>query len=197
MKPSRIFWLLMILWAGTGGPACTCDGSKDSPVLTPPACHLRISGTSIQYNGHMLPLPGPLEAWEQVLGPHSRKVEVADDVYVWDQLGIYSTASTSSTVLRSIAVQLNPPDRGPLDAPKYLPRSTFQSRLCVDGSEITPHSRIEEVNRNKRGQLFARGYLDTIYSYDIASPAQVYVRIDLTDNERPESFYMGVSNEAL
>jgi hypothetical protein len=144
----------------------------------------------------VLPLPGPLRAWEQVLGPHSRKVEVADDVYVWDQLGIYSSAVTSSTVLRSIAVQLNPPDPGPLEAPKYLPRSTIQGRLCVDGSEITPHSRIEDVNRNKRGPLFARGYLDTIYSYDIVSPTQVYVRIDLTDDERPESFYMGFSNEA-
>ncbi|WNG53888.1 hypothetical protein F0U59_03100 [Archangium gephyra] len=179
-----------------GGPACTCDGSKDSTVPPSRACNLLISGTSIQYNGRVLPLPGPLEEWTQILGPHSRKVEVADDVYVWDRLGIYSTALTSSTVLRSIAVQLNPPDRGPLEAPQYLPSSTFQGRLCVDGSEITSHSRIEEVNRNKRGQLFARGYLDTIYSYDIASsPTRVYVRIDLTDNERPESFYMGFSNE--
>ncbi|WP_143195953.1 hypothetical protein [Archangium sp. Cb G35] len=195
MKPSWFFWLVVTLWAGAGGPACTCDGSKDSPVSPPRACTLLISGTSIQYNGRVLPLPGSLEDWVQLLGPHSRKVEVADDVYVWDQLGIYSTALTSSTVLRSIAVQLNPPDSGPLEAPRYLPRSTFQGRLCVDGSEITPHSRIEEVNRNKQGQLFARGYLDTIYSYDIASPTQVYVRIDLTNNERPESFYMGFSNE--
>ncbi len=196
MKPSWMFWILVALWTGAGGPACTCEGSKDSPVPPSPPCTLQISGTSIQYNGHVLPLPGPLRAWEQVLGPHSRKVEVADDVYVWDQLGIYSSAVTSSTVLRSIAVQLNPPDPGPLEAPKYLPRSTIQGRLCVDGSEITPHSRIEDVNRNKRGPLFARGYLDTIYSYDIVSPTQVYVRIDLTDDERPESFYMGFSNEA-
>jgi hypothetical protein len=188
--------LLVALWAGACGPACTRDGSKDSPASAPQPCNLLISGTSIQYNGRALPLPSPLENWEQILGPHSRKVEVADDVYVWDQLGIYSIAPTSSTALRSLAVQLNPPDRGPLEAPKYLPRSTFQGRLCVDGSDITPRSRIEDVNRNKRGQLFARGYLDHIYSYDIVSPTPVYVRIDLTDDGRPESFYLGFSNEA-
>jgi hypothetical protein len=136
-----------------------------------------------------------LESWEQVFGKHSRKVEVADDVYVWDQIGIYSIAPTSSTLLRSFAVQLNPRDRGLLQGPEYHPRSTFQGRLCVDGSDITPKSRIEDVNRNKRGQLFAQGYLDSIYSYDIVSPAQVYVRIDLTDDGRAESFYMGFSNE--
>lgn len=108
MKPSWMFWLLVALWAGAGGPACTRDSSKDAPVPPPRPCNLLISGTSIQYNGRALPLPSSLEAWEQVLGPHARKVEVADDVYVWDQLGIYSIASTSSTVLRTWGCRTRP-----------------------------------------------------------------------------------------
>ncbi|EPX61213.1 hypothetical protein D187_000996 [Cystobacter fuscus DSM 2262] len=52
------------------------------------------------------------------------------------------------------------------------------------------------MNRTKQGQPFSRGYLDRIYSYDIIqSPRSVYVRIDLTDEGTPESFYMGFAEE--
>ena len=182
--------LLMALVMGAGSFSCTREKPKGV------VCDLSVQGTSIQYNGRTLPLPGSLAAWEQVLGGYSRKVEVDADVYVWDELGVYGIARASTTVLQSFTVVLNSSTRPSREAPRYSSRSTFKGRLCVDGSDITPTSRIEDVNRNKQGQPFKRGYLDRIYSYDvIQSPLLVYVRIDLTDEGTPESFYMGFTEE--
>jgi hypothetical protein len=172
---------------------CTREKSKEADDF----CNLRVRGTSIQYNGQSLPLPGPLSAWEQVFGKHSRKVGVASDVYIWDDLGIYVIAQPRATDLMGFSVAFHASESLPVDTPAYLtgpaylPRSAFKERLCVDGSDITSVSRIRDINQKKQGQPFARGYLDSIYSYDIITPAQsVYVRIDLTDDGTPESFGM-------
>ncbi|WP_043430569.1 DUF7738 domain-containing protein [Cystobacter fuscus] len=182
--------LTMALAMGAGSFSCTREKPKDA------TCDLLVRGTSIQYNGRALPLPGSLTAWEQVFGKHSRMIDTSSNVYVWDEAGVYAIAPSSDEALQSFAVVLHSntdPFRG---APQYWPKSTFKGRLCVDGSDITPSSRIEDVNRTKQGQPFSRGYLDRIYSYDIIqSPRSVYVRIDLTDEGTPESFYMGFAEE--
>jgi hypothetical protein len=130
-----------------------------------------------------------------VLGPPSRRVEVADEVYVWDELGIHVFTREPGIPLQGVFVLLKPrtnPDRPP---PPYWPRNPFKGRLCVDGSEITPTAQIVEVNRNKRGQKFSKGYLDTIYSYDLPPPVALYVRLDLAEDGRPESFSMSLTDE--
>jgi hypothetical protein len=171
--------------------------SREKPKEAGPSCNLVVQGTSIQYNGHPLPLPGALSDWERVLGKPSRKIEVASDVYAWDELGLFAGTQMLSSELRVFSVLLSHGETAnPLrKAPAYYPRSTFKGRLCVDGSEITPTSRIAEVNQHKEGQPFKRGYLDRIYSYDIlAKPVNAYVRIDLTDEGTPETFGMDFSD---
>jgi hypothetical protein len=195
MKSRWRSWLLVALWVCPGGLSCTDAPSKSVPAPAPVTCNLRITGASIQYNGHALSLPGSLKTWEQVLGTSSRKVEAADDVFVWDQLGIHAFARAPGNALRGFFVLLNPrttPDR---PAPTYWPRSPFKGRLCVDGSDITPSSRLEDVNRSKQGQKFSKGYLETIYSYDLLAPVPVYVRLDLSEDGRVESFSMSLTNE--
>ena len=189
-------WRLLTLLIGLGSASCTEGTSTSPPAPAPATCHLRIEGATIQYNGRMLPLPGSLETWETVLGPHSRRVEVADDVYVWDELGIHAFAREPGTPLRGVFVLLKPrtnPDRPP---PPYWPRGSFKGRLCVDGSELTPTARISEVNRSKHGQKFSKGYLDTIYSYDLPPPVALYVRLDLTEDSKLESFSISLTDEA-
>jgi hypothetical protein len=193
-SPSRS-WLLLVLLTGLGSVACTEGTSTPPPAAVSATCHLRIEGAGIQYNGRTLPLPGALKTWEAVLGPPSRRVEVADEVYVWDELGIHAFAREPGTPLRGVFVLLKPrtnPDRLP---PSYWPRNPFKSRLCVDGSEVTPTTQVAEVNRNKRGQKFSKGYLDTIYSYDLPPPVALYVRLDLAEDRKPESFSMSLTDE--
>lgn len=195
MKSLKRSRLLLALLTGLGFVACTESTSTSPPASVSAACHLRIEGANIQYNGRTLPLPGSLETWEAVLGPPTRRVEVADEVYVWDELGLHAFAREPGTPLRGIFVLLKPrmnPHRPP---PPYWPRNPFKGRLCVDGSELTPTTPLEEVNRSKRGQKFSKGYLDTLYHYDLPPPVAVYVRLDLAEDRRPESFSMSLADE--
>jgi|GEM_PF-6429552 len=171
--------------------------NREKPREAASSCNLLVQGASIQFNGHVLPLPGELIEWEKVFGKHTRKFSSSADAYIWDEKGIYVLAQLSSPTLDSFTVMLNSrSNTDPLrEAPEYWPRTTFKGRLCVDGSVITPDSRVADVNRTKQGQPFSRGYLDSIYSYDLdAPPLDVYVRIDLTDAGTPESFTMDFSD---
>lgn len=187
-------WLLVALALCSGGLACTEKGS--GAAVAPAVCDVQVTGESIQYKGSALPLPGPLEAWEKVLGPHSRRVEVADTTYVWDQAGIYAYLREPETELRGFSVLLTRQSAPDEEVPAYWPRSSFQGRLCVDGSSVSASTRMEEINQAKQGQKFSRGYLDSIYHYYITSPRVIYVRIDLADSGRPESFSMDLSDGA-
>jgi len=197
MKPLRPSSLLLALLTGLGFVACTESTSPSPPAPVTAACQLRMEGAVIQYNGRPLPLPGSLAAWEAVLGPPSRRVEVADEVYVWDELGLHAFAREAGTPLRGVFVLLKlrtNPDRSP---PPYWPRTPFKGHLCVDGSEVTPTTSLAEVNQNKRGQKFSKGYLDTIYSYDLPAPVALYVRLDLTEDRKLESFSMSLADETI
>jgi hypothetical protein len=195
MRSPGCSWLLLALLIGPGPLACT-EGTSTAPSASAPTtCHLQVEGADLRYNGRTLPLPGSLETWEAVLGPPSRRVEVADEVYVWDGIGIHAFAREPGTPLRGVFVLLKPrtdPHRPP---PRYWPRNPFKGRLCVDGAEVTSTTQLPELNRSKRGQKFSKGYLDTLYSYDLPPPAALYVRLDLAEDRRPESFSMSLTGE--
>jgi hypothetical protein len=199
MRGQLQFWLLAVLLACSGGLSCT---ERDpSGASTPVICDLHVIGASIQYKGNMLPLPGPLEAWERVLGRPSRQVQTASTSYVWDQAGIEVAAQEPGGELLDFFVLLVRPDTINQDLPdllqeppEYWPHSPFAGRLCVDGGRLSASTRIEDINRAKQGQKFRRGYRRNIYSYDIMAPLSIYVRIDLADNMRPRSFSMSIED---
>ena len=182
-------WLSLL--ASVASLSCRQDKPKEQGA----ACDLRVQGTRIEYKGHVLPFPGPLASWEQALGAHWRTADSLD-VHILDDIGLYALTAPRETEVRGFAIVLNARgDANPLrKTPSYYPRSTFKGRLCVDGSVIAPSSTVADLNRDKEGQPFKRGYLDRIYSYDIvATPTNIYVRIDLTDEGTPESFAMELS----
>ncbi|QRK04885.1 hypothetical protein JQX13_32300 [Archangium violaceum] len=186
--------LLLLLMAGILG--CSRGGSRAEDAGTAPSGPtLTIEGATLSYNGQPLPLPGSLETWKAVLGEPSRMVERAKNTYVWDDLGLYAGTLPGRQLILNLVVILNPREPG-AKVFKHLPRTTFQGRLLVDGAWVHGGSTIEEINRDKRGTSFSRGYLPRIYHYffdtrpnpEQYSDRYYYIRIDFNSARRPEDF---------
>jgi len=100
-------------------------------------------------------------------------------------------------------------------APSRAPDS-LGSVACTEGTPTSPrapvpsscHLRIEGAGPTDRLHpighetpsravfaKFSKGYLDTIYSYDLPPPVALYVRLDLTEDRKPESFSMSLTDE--
>ena len=186
--------LLLLLLAGLLG--CSRGGSSaEDAGAAPSGPTLTIEGATLRYNGQLLPLPGSLETWKAVLGEPSRMVERAKDTYVWDELGLYAGTLPGRQLIQNLVIVLNPREPG-AEVFKHLPRTTFRGRLLVDGAWVHGGATIQDINRDKRGTSFSRGYLPRIYHYDFDTrphPEQYsdryyYIRIDLNSALRPEDF---------
>jgi hypothetical protein len=166
-------YVVGLLGAGCQG----CDLEPPPPPPPPPKVvvderHvLTVEGTTVRYNGQVLPWEAGPERWQQVLGPRSRLDEF---ISVWDELGVflYHNAGPDNSRPSSFAVLLGRTRHSPLtdSEPDFWPRRTFPGRLVVDGAVISRGMTISHVmyiNRDKKGSPFRLSYLDTIYSYDL------------------------------
>ena len=172
--------------------SCSREMSKEQLA----ACDVLVQGTSIQYKGHPLPMPGALSDWERVLGTHSRKIEVSSDAYAWDDLGIFVGTRRGTSTLEMFAVVLRQMggDGSGRESPAYWPRSTFMGRLCVDGSEISATSSIAQVNRYKKGEPFREGPFEHDYDYTLRDKSvKVFVSLSFSPAWTPEIFEMDFS----
>jgi hypothetical protein len=183
-------YVLVLLGAGCKG----CDLEPPPSPPPPPRAvvderHvLTVEGSTVRYNGQVLPWDAGPERWQQVLGPRSRLVE---DISVWDELGVFLYHNDPDTSRPSaFAVLFGRTMHSPINdsEPDVWPRKTFPGRLVVDGAVISKGMTISHVmyiNRNKKGARFRRGYLDTIYSYDLD---RFYIRLDFGHDGSLTSF---------
>jgi hypothetical protein len=164
MRAASWSWLgiLLLLWGGCREPASApppAPGTPENPLLT-------VEGTTVRYNGQLLPWEDT-GAWRRVLGPPSRE---RDGLLTWDELGLFlydqdpKVPGPEALEVLLGRARLSPHSRG---EPESWPRKTFTARLLVDGAAITNRSMIGEINRDKKGASFTRGYLNGIYNYSV------------------------------
>ncbi|WP_250655777.1 hypothetical protein [Alkalimarinus coralli] len=65
------------------------------------------NGCDIRYNGKPLILGESVEDWVKVLGPYDRMSPVANDVYVYDDMGIFLLARTNTSAITSLTLLFN------------------------------------------------------------------------------------------
>jgi len=188
MSRTRLLLLVaVVLLAGS----CT-----DKPRPPPPELDeqhvITVEGTTVSYNGRVIPWGTPPEQWQEVLGPRSRKVR---SISVWDDLGVYLYDNTSSHPAKeypvaSLAILLGRTRKSTLTQtePDFWPKKTFRGRLMVDGSLIHAGmslDQINQINSEKKGEPFMPGYLRSIYSYDLSG---FYIRLDFGHDRTLTSF---------
>lgn len=179
-------WLcaLAVLAVGCKEPAQE-PAPPPRPLVIDEQRVLAVDGTTVRYNGQVLPWDEGPERWQQVLGARSRLVE---DISVWDELGVYlyhQAPGTSRPTAFAVLLGRTRHSRLTKTEPAFWPRQTFSGRLVVDGAAIGKGSTIAQINREKKGPDFRRDYLDGIYSYRLED---FYVRLDYGHDDSLTSF---------
>lgn len=159
-------WALALLMVGCKD----CDAAPQPPPQ-PPQAEARhvitVDGTTVRYNGQELPWSATPDRWQQILGPRSRLV---NGISVWDELGVFlyhQGKDPDATSPTGFEVLLGRTRHSPLTQtePEFWPRKTFTGRLLVDGAAIDKSSSVNAINRDKKGESFARAHIATAYSY--------------------------------
>ncbi|WNG14375.1 hypothetical protein [Cystobacter fuscus] len=153
---------LLLLLGGCREPAPApppAPGTPENPLLT-------VEGTTVRYNGQLLPWEDT-GAWRRVLGPPSRETE---GILTWDELGLFlydqdpKVPGPEAFEILLGRARLSPHSKG---EPDSWPHKTFTGRLLVDGATVTSRSKLHEINRDKKGTDFSSGYMSGIYSYTV------------------------------
>lgn len=175
MKQSLLLLLsALALLAGS----CTDKPRQPPPVLDEQHV-ITVEGTTVRYNGRVIPWNKPAEEWQEVLGPRSRKVR---GISVWDDLGLYLYDNNyrypaKDYPVSSLAILFGRTMKSKLTEgePDFWPKKTFRGRLMVDGALIYQGVTINQLNSEKKAHPFRPGYLRSIYSYELNG---FYIRLD-------------------
>lgn len=187
-----------------GAVALLAGSCTDKPRPPPPELDeqhvITVEGTTVSYNGRVIPWNTPPERWQEVLGPRSRKEE---RISVWDDLGVYLSDNDSrypakDYAVSSFTVLLGRSRHSKLTKtePDSWPKKTFRGRLMVDGTLIHAGmslDQINQINSEKKGEPFMPGYLRSIYSYDLSG---FYIRLDFSHDRTLTSFSISPPAEA-
>ncbi|WP_250655779.1 hypothetical protein [Alkalimarinus coralli] len=100
---SAIPWLVSLCISLSG-----CYGEPQSSEKRLNSNHqFTFNGCDIRYNGKPLILGDPIDDWVTVLGPYDRMSSTANDVYVYDDMGVTLYAHPNTSVIISLTLILN------------------------------------------------------------------------------------------
>lgn len=189
--PYSWLWVLALLMVGCKD----CDAAPQPPAQSPqiePRYIITVDGTIVRYNGQELPWSAKPDRWQQILGPRSRLV---DGISVWDELGVFvyhQGKDPDATSPTGFEVLFGRTPHSPLTQtePEFWPRKTFTGRLLVDGAAIDKSSTVNQANRDKKGESFARAHIATTYGYWLEDG--YYVALDFGHDGSLKSFSIAV-----
>lgn len=149
-----------------------------------------ITGNTIFYNDQQLHLQSDISQWVSILGPYSRMVDIASDIYVWDKIGIYVYTLPNKPKVNSIIFAFREDEYEPVHVKNF-----FKNAVSLDGALIHRDSTINDVNSSKSGLFFSKGYAQGIYHYDynVNTPDSTYIRINLLPDRTIRTFGMTMS----
>lgn len=138
-----------------------CGSSVPPSETTVPVDHpkvqLIVNGTSVTLNDTALPFPTSRLALVNVLGEPSRVTQPAYTILTWDEHGLYATEEGRTGRIIAITVAL---DKEPHE---YWPKKPFSGTVRVDDAAITAQSKVEDINRDKKGEPFERNAIISRY----------------------------------
>jgi len=111
---------------------------------------LVFTGPSVALADKSFRLPCSKDALHAALGTPDRIERLANDIHVWDGIGIFAYVRPGTDETFSVNVALG-------DMTKFLkfaPKRPFTGPLTVDGAPVTVKSDIDAVNKAKKGQPF-------------------------------------------
>lgn len=172
---------LLLLLAAVVLVTASCTEKPRPPPPDLDESHvLSIEGTTLRYNGRVIPWDKPPEAWQELLGPRSRVH--GRGISVWDDLGVFLYDNdykdrTEEYQVACFSVLLGRTRYATARKSEYAfwPKKTFNGRLMVDGALIHKGSTLDEINRTKKGTPFRLGWRHNLYFYDLNG---FYIRLD-------------------
>ncbi len=185
---SACLWVVPLLMMG-------CKEPKSAPQPPADTRHvITVEGSTVRYNGQVLPWDVTPGRWQQILGPRSRLV---DGISVWDELGVFlyhQGARPDATRPSAFEVLFGRTRQSPLTEtePAFWPRKTFPGRLVVDGAVIAKGSTLSDINsinRDKQGESFMPSYNPTVYRYMLENG--FYVGLGFGHDRSLTSFTIG------
>ncbi len=191
---STWLWVLALVVVGCKEP--NPAPRKPAPQPSVDARHvITVEGSTVRYNGQVLPWDAKPARWQQILGPRSR---LDEGISVWDELGVFlyhQGPNPDATKPSSFEVLLGRTRHSTLTdtEPEFWPRKTFSGRLVVDGAVIGKAStmdHINHINRDKQGESFMPAHIDTSYGYQLENG--FYVGLDFGHDRTLTSFSISV-----
>lgn len=116
---------------------------------------LAFTGSTVTFSGKAFRLPCAKDALLSAFGTPDRVERLANDIYVWDELGLFAYVRPGRNEAFSVNVALG-------EMTKFLsfaPKKTFTGPLIVDGARITPAADIDTINKSKKGQPFRADFV--------------------------------------
>lgn len=114
---------------------------------------LTVADRAVTWNGKTFSLPCPKEDLIKALGPPDRVESLANEILIWDKLGLFAYARPRGGDVFGFNVALG-------DMRKFLkfaPAMPFAGVLQADGATITPKEDLATINKNKKGKPFVPG----------------------------------------
>lgn len=131
--------------------------SKTTLPVEHPRVQLLVSGSSVTLNDTAVPFPTSRLALVKVLGEPSRVTQPAYTILTWDEQGLYATEEGRTGRIIAVTVAL---DKQPYE---YWPKKPFSGTVRVDDAAITAQSKVEDINRDKKGEPFERNAIISRY----------------------------------
>ena len=114
-----------------GGCCCPSGPAPQGPTLAfNPANGIEFSQTALIINGRSFSQSPTIEELKEVLGPEDRIHELANNIYVWNDLGIYAYVRAGEQDVHDISVAFADQDY------EFIPDKKYQHALKVSGCVI-------------------------------------------------------------
>lgn len=121
---------------------------KTSSASSSAAPNISVSSSSIMIKGTKMPIVGYIADYKRVLGEPSKKHELSNNIYVYDDLGIALYENPTSKRIVDIALFYTFPDY------VFTPKNLYTGKLDIDGKIVNGEMSIATVKKTVPEQFF-------------------------------------------
>ena len=177
-RTTPIFLFALLFFIFGCEPRQTIDATHAGQIpQDTPAALFRIDACTLYYRDMPLDFNAPLEEWVKKLGEFDRKVVLANDIYVWDALGVQIYTRWNQTKVLSINMMYarevtayeenltystNPADKTAL-ADITSSVTFFDGGVILEGALVAAEIDFESLNKIRKTYLAERGGADSQY----------------------------------
>jgi hypothetical protein len=124
---------------------------RNSQKVSPKAINITIEGQQIIIGETKFSLPVERDELIKLFGIPSLKSPLANNIYTWDDYGIYGYEKPGETLIFALVFQLSRED----GIFNFTPLFAFSGKLLIDNAVVTADSTINQINESKTGKPFS------------------------------------------